>query len=228
MDCKVLTKSRLANMIDHTNLKQFVSDDAFILLCKEAISYGFKTVAINCAVTKLCYSFLKDTDVLVDSAVGFPLGQNTLETKLFETADAIQKGAGEIDYVVNLVELKNKNYDYIRGEMEQIVDICSKHNVVSKVIFENCYLTEEEIIKLAEIALEIRPTYIKTSTGFGEYGAKAEHVKLMKSVVKDNVLVKAAGGIRSVESALEMIRAGASRIGTSAGIKIVNDYEAML
>ncbi len=224
MDITMLTADQLANMIDHTNLKHYVSDEAFVQLCKEAINYGFKTVAINCATTEICYKELKGSSVLVDSAVGFPLGQSTIETKIFETKDAISKGAGEIDYVANLVELKNKNYDFIKREMEGIVSICNSKQVVSKVIFENCYLTEEEIVKLAQIALEIGPTFIKTSTGFGEYGAKKEHVRIMKSVVGDQIKVKAAGGIRSVEAALDMIQAGASRIGTSAGIEIVNSY----
>ena len=227
MSDKKLTWQQLANMIDHTNLKQYVPNEAFEKLCDEAKQYGFKTVAINCATTEFCYGQLKDTPVLVDSAVGFPLGQSTLETKVFETEDAIRNGAGEIDYVANLVELKNKNYDYIRREMDGIVEMCRKYQVTSKVIFENCYLTEDEIVKMAEIALEIGIDFIKTSTGFGEYGAKAEHVRLMKSVVGDKLKVKAAGGIRDVQTALAMIDAGASRIGTSSGIRIVEDYKKM-
>ena len=123
-----------------------------------------------------------------------------------------------------ITELKEKNYDYIKEEMTQIVDVCRKHNVISKVIFENCYLTDEEKIKLCEIALEVKPDFIKTSTGFGTGGATVEDVKLMKSIVKDTVKVKAAGGIRDLDTCLKMIEAGAERIGTSSAIKITETY----
>ena len=125
--------------------------------------------------------------------------------------------------MINVAELKNKNYDYIRKEMKEIISICKKAGVISKVIFENCYLTDEEKRKVAEIAKEVRPDF-KTSTGFGTGGATAEDVKLMKSVVGDDVKVKAAGGIRNLETALAMIEAGAERLGTSAGVEIIEEY----
>ena len=181
-------------------------------------------VAINSTQTKLCKELLKGTDIHVGAAISFPLGQTTIETKVFETKDAIANGADEIDYVINITELKEKNYDYIKEEMTQIVDVCRKHNVISKVIFENCYLTDEEKIKLCEIALEVKPDFIKTSTGFGTGGATVEDVKLMKSIVKDTVKVKAAGGIRDLDTCLKMIEAGAERIGTSSAIKITEAY----
>ena len=181
-------------------------------------------VAINSTQTKLCKELLKGTDIHVGAAISFPLGQTTIETKVFETKDAIANGADEIDYVINITELKEKNYDYIKEEMTQIVDVCRKHNVISKVIFENCYLTDEDKIKLCEIAFEIKPDFIKTSTGFGTGGATIEDVKLMKSIVKDTVKVKAAGGIRDLDTCLKMIEAGAERIGTSSAIKITEAY----
>ena len=220
----MITVEQLANMVDHTNLKAFADDAAFTKLCDEARKYNFKMVAINPAQTVRCKEKLKDSLVHVGAAIGFPLGQTTLECKIFETKDAIKKGADEIDYVINVAELKNKNYDYIKKEMEEIVKICKEAGKISKVIFENCYLTDDEKVKVAEIAKEVKPDFIKTSTGFGSGGATVEDVKLMKSVVGDEVKVKAAGGIRDLKTALAMIEAGAERLGTSAGVAIVEEY----
>lgn len=220
----MVTVEQLANMIDHTNLKAFADDAAFEKLCDEAKKYNFKMVAINPAQTVRCKKKLEGSPVHVGAAIGFPLGQTTLECKIFETKDAIEKGADEIDYVINVVELKNKNYDYIKKEMEEIVKICREAGKTSKVIFENCYLTDDEKRKVAEIAKEVKPDFIKTSTGFGTGGATVEDVKLMKSVVGDEVKVKAAGGIRDLKTALAMIEAGAERLGTSAGVAIVEEY----
>lgn len=221
---KMVTVEQLANMIDHTNLKAFADDAAFEKLCDEAKKYNFKMVAINPAQTVRCKKKLEGSPVHVGAAIGFPLGQTTLECKIFETKDAIEKGADEIDYVINVAELKNKNYDYIKKEMEEIVKICREAGKTSKVIFENCYLTDDEKRKVAEIAKEVKPDFIKTSTGFGTGGATVEDVKLMKSVVGDEVKVKAAGGIRDLKTALAMIEAGAERLGTSAGVAIVEEY----
>lgn len=221
---EMVTVEQLANMIDHTNLKAFADDAAFEKLCDEAKKYNFKMVAINPAQTVRCKKKLEGSPVHVGAAIGFPLGQTTLECKIFETKDAIEKGADEIDYVINVAELKNKNYDYIKKEMEEIVKICREAGKTSKVIFENCYLTDDEKRKVAEIAKEVKPDFIKTSTGFGTGGATVEDVKLMKSVVGDEVKVKAAGGIRDLKTALTMIEAGAERLGTSAGVAIVEEY----
>ena len=221
---EMVTVEQLANMIDHTNLKAFADDAAFEKLCDEAKKYNFKMVAINPAQTVRCKKKLEGSPVHVGAAIGFPLGQTTLDCKNFETKDAIEKGADEIDYVINVAELKNKNYDYIKKEMEEIVKICREAGKTSKVIFENCYLTDDEKRKVAEIAKEVKPDFIKTSTGFGTGGATVEDVKLMKSVVGDEVKVKAAGGIRDLKTALAMIEAGAERLGTSAGVAIVEEY----
>lgn len=223
IDPKNLTAAELAGMIDHTNLKAFASAEDIKKLCREAAEHGFKMVAINSVQVALAKSLLKDTPVHVGAAISFPLGQTTVETKVFETEDAIKNGADEIDYVINITELKNGNYDYIEREMREIVAVCRRNGVISKVIFENCYLTKDEIRKVAEIALKVRPDFIKTSTGFGTGGATVEDVALMKSVVGDAVKVKAAGGIRDKATMLAMIEAGAERIGTSAGVKIVEE-----
>mgnify|MGYP000866505989 FL=1 len=223
-----LTMAELAKMIDHTLLKAFISNEDLKKHCEDAIKYGFKTVAINNAQVSFCKKILEGTDILCDAAVGFPLGQSTIETKVFETKDVIEKGAKEVDYVINIVELKNRNFSYIEDEMERIVDVCNREGIVSKVIFETCYLTDDEKRKLCEIALKVRPTFIKTSTGFGTGGATINDVKLMKECVGDNIKIKASGGIRNIDDALSMIAAGASRLGTSQGVKIIEEYKERL
>lgn len=220
-----LTSAQLANYFDHTQLKAFVSNAELKQLCEESTKYGFKMVAINSAPVALCHELLKDTPVHVGAAISFPLGQTTIETKVFETKNAIENGADEIDYVVNIVELKNQNYDYIEREMREIVAVCREHQVISKVIFENCYLTEEEKLKLCEIANRVEPDFIKTSTGFGAGGATLEDVKLMRANTKKEIKVKAAGGIRDLDSCLAMIAAGAERIGSTSGIQILKEYQ---
>lgn len=208
-------------MIDHTNLKAFASKADIQKLCQEAKTYHFKMVAINQVQSKLCAQELADTDIDVGAAISFPLGQTTIESKIFDTKNAIKNGANEIDYVINLTELKNGNTTYIKDEMTQMVATCHQHHVPCKVIFENCYLTKTEIKALALIAREVRPDFIKTSTGFGSSGATVADVHLMKKTVGDAVKVKAAGGIRNSDTFLAMVEAGADRIGCSAGIPII-------
>ena len=219
-----MTKEQLVKLFDHTCLYAYATEAHMNKLCDEARAYNFAMVAVNSVQVKLCKKFLKDTDVHVGAAIGFPLGQTTIASKVFETVDAIQNGADEIDYVINITELKDGNYDYIREEMRQIVAECRKANVISKVIFENCYLTQEEKEILCKIALEVKPDFIKTSTGFGTGGATLDDVKLMKSIVGDAVKVKAAGGVRDLETCMAMVEAGAERIGTSAAVKITEEF----
>lgn len=219
-----MTKEQLVKLFDHTCLYAYATEAHMKKLCDEARAYNFAMVAVNSVQVKLCKKFLKDTDVHVGAAIGFPLGQTTIASKVFETVDAIQNGADEIDYVINITELKDGNYDYIREEMRQIVAECRKANVISKVIFENCYLTQEEKEILCKIALEVKPDFIKTSTGFGTGGATLDDVKLMKSIVVDAVKVKAAGGVRDLETCMAMVEAGAERIGTSAAVKITEEF----
>ncbi len=215
----------LSRLIDHTNLKPDATTAMMKKLCQEASDYHFKMVAINQVQSKLCAELLKDTDVDIGAAIAFPLGQTTIESKCFETKNAIEIGATEIDYVINISELKAGNLNYIEREMSEIVKICRQHNVTSKVIFENCYLTDEEKIALCQIAVKVKPDFIKTSTGFGPSGATLEDVKLMKQHVGDVVKVKAAGGIRNADTFKKMIAAGAERIGTSAGIAIIEEIK---
>lgn len=219
-----LTEKSLAKYFDHTFLKAYATRADFEKLCKEARELGTAMVAINSAQVCVCKELLKGCDVHVGAAISFPLGQTVLEIKVEETKKAIQDGADEIDYVINIGEAKMGHWDYIEEEMRQITEICRAHKVISKVIFENCYLEKEEIKKLAEIAKKVKPDYIKTSTGFGTGGATLEDVRLMKETVGDDVKVKAAGGVRDWETCKAMIEAGAERIGTSSSIAILEGF----
>ena len=217
------TVKEVAAMIDHTNLKAFATREDFQKLCDEAVQYGFKSVAINTYPVAMCREMLRGTEVLTGAAISFPLGQMTIETKVAEAKNAIADGCQEFDYVLNVGKVKEHDYAYIEEEMRQMVAAAREAGICVKVIFETCYLTEEEIIEVAKIASHIRPDFVKTSTGFGTAGAKAEHVRLMKEYAGSDVQVKAAGGIRSWEAAREMLEAGATRLGTSSGIKIIEE-----
>lgn len=210
-----------ARLIDHTNLHADATEDDMKKLCDEAKKYHFKMVAINEVQSEFCAQQLKGTDIDTGAAISFPLGQTTVACKLAETKDALQNGANEIDYVVNLTQVRAHNWSYIEDEMTQMVKLCHDHDVPCKVIFETCYLTKAEIKQLALIAKKVKPDFVKTSTGFGTAGAKVEDVKLMKENVGPDVKVKAAGGIRNTDDFLAMIAAGAERIGTSSGVKII-------
>lgn len=213
--------SRYDAMIDHTNLRADACDQDMETLCQEARDHGFAMVAVNSVQSALCSALLAGTGVHTGAAIGFPLGQATIAVKVFETRDAIANGADEIDYVVNLTAVKNGQWDLVKREMTEIVGACRERGVIVKVIFENCYLTDDEKIRLCEIASEVRPDFIKTSTGFGTGGATFEDVALMRENVDHAVKVKAAGGIRDAETFLKMVELGAERIGTSAGVAIM-------
>ena len=207
--------------IDHTNLKAFASLEDIVKLCSEANYYKFKSVCVNPAYIETCKELLKGSEVLICTVIGFPLGQNTTDVKKFEVTDAIAKGADEVDVVLNVAEMKNKNYDYILNELTEIVK--ASDGVLVKLILETCYLTKEEIVKACELATKAGIDYVKTSTGFGTGGATVEDVKLMKESISENMKVKASGGIRTKEDFLKMIEAGASRIGTSNGVQIMEE-----
>lgn len=220
-----ITRKQLAGMFDHTLLKAYATKEDFQKLCQDADENGFAMVAINSSPVKWCKEFLKDSKVHVGAAISFPLGQTDLETKLFETKKAIEDGADEIDYVLNVGRLKMGDYEYIETEMEAIVFLCKEHHVLSKVIFENYYLTKDEIVIAAKIAKKIKPDFIKTSTGFAPGGATVEDVRLMKETVGNDVQVKAAGGIRDWPTCKQMIEAGATRIGTSSSFVILEGFD---
>ena len=220
------TVEEVAAMVDHTNLKAFATREDFQKLCDEAKQYGFKSVAINTYPVRMCREMLEGSDVLTGAAISFPLGQTTIETKVAEAENAVKDGCQEFDYVLNVGKVKEHDYAYIEDEMTRMTAVARKAGICCKVIFETCYLTEEEIIETAKIASRVKPDFVKTSTGFGTAGAKPEHVRLMKEYAGPDVQVKAAGGIRSWEAAREMIEAGATRLGTSSGIAIVEQLKA--
>ncbi len=218
----------IASYIDHTILKPFATKEEILVVAQECRIHHFAMLAINSYPVKYCKAYLAECDVQVGAAVGFPLGQTTIEAKVFEALDAIHNGADEIDYVLNISEVKSGNFNYIEQEMMRMVNLCRKHRKICKVIFENAYLTKEEIVRCCEIARKIKPDYVKTSTGFSQTGATIEDVKLMKESLGPGVKVKAAGGIRDIQTFLAMIEAGAERIGTSSSLKILEEYEALL
>lgn len=222
---KYLVK-QVAAMVDHTNLKAYATREDFQKLCDEAREYGFKSVAINTYPVRMCREMLAGSDVLTGAAVGFPLGQMTIEAKVAEAEDAVKNGCQEFDYVCNVGKVKEHDFDYLEREMAALVAVARRTGICCKVIFETCYLTEEEIVALAQVASRVKPDFVKTSTGFGTAGATAEHVALMKRHAGPDVQVKAAGGIRSWAAAKAMIDAGATRLGTSSGIRIIEEMRA--
>ncbi len=209
--------------IDHTALKPNVSKDDINSLIKEAKTYNFSSICVNPHWVGYAAEQLKATNVNVCTVIGFPLGANTTQTKVFETENAITNGATEIDMVINISELLAKNYDYVENEIKEIKNVCE--NRILKVIVETCLLSEEEKKKVCSIVMNSGADFIKTSTGFNGGGATQEDIKLFKSIGGDNLLIKASGGVRTYEDAIKMIEAGANRIGTSGGVSIINGKE---
>ena len=210
--------------IEHTLLKQDAKTEDFIKLFDEAKEHNFLGVCINPAYVKLAKENLKDSDVKVVTVVGFPLGANRSDVKAFETSKAIEDGADEIDMVINVTALKNKDYNFIINDIKAVKTACQDKPL--KVILETDLLEKDEIKKACELCVEAKADFVKTSTGFvkGGVGAKAEDVKLMYETVSPHGLkVKASGGIRDKEAAIKMLEAGAERLGTSSGVKIVTD-----
>jgi len=212
----------LAKMIDHTNLKASTVKEEILRLTKEAKEYQFASVCVNPTWVELAAQELKGTDVKVCTVIGFPLGANTKEVKVFETKDAIEKGAQEIDMVINIAKLKDGDDDYVESEIAGVVE-ASKGKAIVKVIIETCLLTDDEKKQVCNLAVKAGADFVKTSTGFSTGGATIEDVVLMKQTVGAHVGVKASGGIRSKEDAQAMVHAGAARIGASSGIAIVTE-----
>jgi deoxyribose-phosphate aldolase len=208
--------------IEHTLLKQDAKKTDLIKLFEEAIENKFLGICINPCYVSMAKDYLKNTDIKIITVIGFPLGANKTEVKVFETQQAIKDGADEIDMVINVTKVKDKDKDFIVNEIKEIKQACNGHNL--KVIIETDLLTKEEIIECCKYAIAGGADFVKTSTGFVKngVGAKKEDVELMYSTVKDAGLkVKASGGIRDRQTAIEMLNAGAQRLGTSSGIKIV-------
>ncbi|WP_283705833.1 deoxyribose-phosphate aldolase [Clostridium perfringens] len=214
-----MDKQQLAKMIDHTILKPEADKASIEKLCKEALEYNFASVCINPTNVELAAKLLKGSEVKVCTVIGFPLGANTMEVKAFETKDAIAKGADEVDMVINIGRLKDKDYEYVEKDIKAVVDAADK-KALTKVIIETCLLTEEEKVKACELAKKAGADFVKTSTGFSTGGATPEDIKLMRENVGPEMGVKASGGVRSIEDAEAVIKNGATRIGASASIAI--------
>ena len=211
----------LSEFIDHTNLSKTATAEDIIKLCEEAKKYHFPTVCVSPYYVKAASEYLKDTTVEVCTVIGFPNGYSTLPTKQYEVIDAIHNGAREIDMVININALKNKDYDYVKNEIETIRD--SIDGRVLKVIIETCLLTDEEIIKMTEICNETFVNFIKTSTGFDREGATIHDIELINKHKGEVLEIKASGGIKNSKSAIEFIEKGATRIGTSHGVEMMNE-----
>lgn len=215
-----MTKT-IAKMIDHTLLKADATKDQIEQICAEAKQYDFASVCVNPAWVKLSSELLSGTDVKVCTVIGFPLGASTPETKAFETKNAIENGATEVDMVINIGALKSGDLDLVERDIRAVVD-AAKEKALTKVIIETCLLTDQEKVQACKLSVKAGADFVKTSTGFSTGGATAEDIALMRKTVGPNIGVKASGGVRSAEDAQKMAEAGATRIGASSGAAIVN------
>lgn len=206
--------------IDHTLLSADAVEKDIKVLCEEAKEYDFMSVCVNAGWVKQSAELLKDSDVKVCTVVGFPLGATSTEAKAFEAKQAVKDGATEIDMVINIGQLKSGHDDFVKNDIETVVN-ATKGEAITKVIIETALLTDEEKVRVCELAKEAGADFVKTSTGFSTGGATIEDVKLMRETVGPDIGVKASGGVRDYESAVEFINAGATRIGASSGIAIV-------
>ena len=220
----MMNRNKIAKMCDHTLLKAFAEEKQIEVLCMEAVENKVASVCVNpCYVAKAA-QLLKGSDVRVCTVIGFPLGANTSDTKAFETRDAISKGAEEVDMVINVGALKSGHMDLVYEDIKAVVDAAA--GVLTKVIIETCYLTDEEKREVCLLAKKAGADFVKTSTGFGTGGATAHDVRLMKETVGDSMKVKASGGMRTYEDVLPVLEAGADRLGVSATLEILAGAEA--
>ncbi|MES1046416.1 deoxyribose-phosphate aldolase [Heyndrickxia oleronia] len=212
--------NNIAKMIDHTLLKPEATKSQIQSLCEEAREYSFASVCVNPTWVKYAADLLQGSDVKVCTVIGFPLGATTPETKAFETKNAIENGAEEVDMVINIGALKSGDLELVEQDILAVTN-AAKGKAITKVIIETCLLTDQEKIRACELAVKAGTDYVKTSTGFSTGGATVEDIALMRKTVGPNIGVKASGGVRSPEDAQQMIEAGATRIGASSGVKIV-------
>lgn len=212
--------NEITKMIDHTLLKANATEEQITVLAQEAKEYSFASVCVNPTWVKKAAELLRDAqEVKVCTVIGFPLGASTPEVKAFETTNAIENGADEVDMVINIGALKDKNYDLVERDIKAVVD-AAKGKALVKVIIEACLLTDEEKVKACELSVKAGADFVKTSTGFSTGGATVEDVALMRKAVGPDFGVKASGGVRGLEDAKAMIEAGATRIGASSGVSI--------
>jgi len=220
-----LSSAQIARYIDHTLLKPEASVEQIKKLCDEAAKFKFAAVCVNPAYVAECSRALKGTDVKISSVVGFPLGATLPSVKAFETEQALAAGAQEIDMVMNVGAMKSQNFKLVKEDIQAVVKAAHARNAIVKVIIETCLLTEEEKVKACQLSKEAGADFVKTSTGFNSAGATIADVALMRKTVGPDIGVKAAGGVRTREDVLAMIEAGATRIGTSGGVKIMEGSE---
>src|SRR6056297_2452935 len=210
----------LSKYIDHTYLKPVGTSKEMEKLCQEALKHNFAAVCVNPTWIEFCKDKLAKSEVKVATVIGFPLGAMTTSSKVFEAKDAIKRGADEIDMVINIGKLLDGDYEYVEKDIKEVAHACK--DALLKVIIETAYLSKENVVKACQLAVKAGADYVKTSTGFASEGATIENVKLMRETVGKDIGIKAAGGVRSYEDAINMIEAGATRIGASSGVKIVS------
>jgi deoxyribose-phosphate aldolase len=216
-----ISPAALAPMIDHTILKPDVTRDQVVQLCREALQHGFAAVCVNPVWVKLCADILKGSAVKTCTVIGFPLGASMTDVKAYEARRAIQDGATEVDMVINVGALKGGETSLVESDIRGVVQVAQEYGTLVKVIIETCLLSREEKITACLLSKKAGAQYVKTSTGFSTAGATVEDIRLMKETVGDVLKVKASGGIRTLALAQAMVRAGASRIGTSSGVAMV-------
>ncbi|HWQ41730.1 MAG TPA: deoxyribose-phosphate aldolase [Desulfosporosinus sp.] len=222
-----MKKNELAKLIDHTILKPIATQEDVTKICNEALNYGFASVCINPSFVPLAVNLLKDSAVLVCTVIGFPLGSTSTATKAFEAQEAVKNGALEVDMVINIGALKERREDVVFQDISTVVEAAKGANskAITKVIIETCYLSDEEKVLACMLAKKAGAHFVKTSTGFGSGGATAPDIALMRETVGPEMGVKASGGIRNLQQVLDMVKAGATRIGASAGVEIVKELE---
>lgn len=218
----VLDSSYIASIIDHTALKPETNAKAIEKLCEEAKEHGFASVCVNPCYVSLAARLLAGSSVKVCTVIGFPLGANTPEVKAFEAADAIKKGAKEVDMVVNNGLVKSGDWEDVYLDIKAVADAAKEGKALLKVILETCLLTDEEKVKLCELSVRAGADFVKTSTGFNSGGATAHDIALMRKTVGPDIGVKASGAVRTFDTAVEMIKAGATRLGTSSSLDIIS------
>jgi len=216
-----MSAEKLASMIDHTLLKPEATPAEIEQICKEATEFNFASVCINPGYVEIANEKLKGSNVKVCTVISFPLGATTTNSKVCETEDAIAGGAQEVDMVINIGRLRSRDYNYVENDIRQVVKVAHSKNAITKVIIETCLLTDEEKERACLLAKNAGADFVKTSTGFSKSGATTADVALMRKVVGSGMGVKASGGVRSFADAISMIESGATRIGTSSGIKIL-------
>lgn len=216
----MMDKKKIASIIDHTLLKPEAGVHDIEKLCNEALQYGFASVCINPCFVGKAAGLLDGSSVKVCTVIGFPLGANTTDVKTFEAKLAVEDGAQEVDMVINVGALKDQRYEYVYQDIKSVVESV-KGKAIVKVILETCLLNDEQKIKACELAKKAGANFVKTSTGFNKGGATVHDVELMRKTVGSSMGVKASGGVRTYEDAVNMINAGASRIGASASVSIV-------